>query len=338
MKELYERWPEDLIEGWKKGEELSDLAERGDYIVVCGMGGSAAAGDFIAMLSQLRGASDIIVVKDFGPRIKLLGNIVLVGVSYSGNTVETVKCVSALSRRASTVVTLSSGGLLRELSVENKWRYIEIPKGHMPRTAFAFMTGALAGIVKTRIGVKASDVKEAAIELANPEGFWSTIKKSVIEVVEGAARLGERSPRRIVAIDVCGEVEALGVRAKNELSENAKLHVKLQVFPEAAHNDIVAFQAYREIPVLIMKPSGGPCRSVLEAVEQLYSDYGVDYVTVSVDTSSAGRAFSSSIAILKGIGLASVEIAEKLGLDPGNTEIISRYKKYLKMRGEPAQG
>ena len=316
MRDLYEKWPEDLRRGYEEASHLSHLADEADYITVCGMGGSAAAGDLLSMMSRLWGGPPVLVVKDFSPTFTLSKKMLLVGISYSGNTLETLACVASLSGHASSIITMSSGGRLKDLSASRGWAYIKIPEGHLPRTAFAYMAGALLGIAGPRLGLKGSDIVRVSRELEGGRDLASRIELHL-------------KGHDIVVVDTCTSTEALGVRAKNELSENSKVHVKLQVYPEAAHNDIVPFSAGLKPPVLAFKPSRGPCRGVMEAVLRVYKAYGVESLELNVDLETPSSTLATSMKLLKAVGLATIALAEAKGLDPSETGIISDYKREL---------
>ncbi|MCE4611253.1 MAG: hypothetical protein F7B17_04700 [Desulfurococcales archaeon] len=317
MREFYERWPDSLRKGYEGASHLSHLAEDVDYIVVCGMGGSAAVGDFASMMARLWGGPPVTVIKDFSPPFTPSKRTLLLGISYSGDTLETLTCVANLAGHAYSVVTMSSGGRLSRISSSRGWAHIKIPEGIPPRAAFAYMVGALIGVVGSRLGLKDNDVALAAKELEGGED----VAARIVSHLKG---------NELVVVDTCTLTEALGVRAKSEFSENGKVHVKLQVYPESAHNDIVSFMGRLNPPVLVFKPSREPCKTVMDVVLKVYKSYGIKALELSVDLESPFSTLSNSMKLLKAIGLASIALAEARGLDPSDTKIIKDYKRELK--------
>ena len=60
--------PGQCSEAWSqvKQAELPDFAQARDHVVICGMGGSAIAGDLAADLAEAQASLPITVVRDFG--------------------------------------------------------------------------------------------------------------------------------------------------------------------------------------------------------------------------------------------------------------------------------
>jgi glucose/mannose-6-phosphate isomerase len=322
LKQLYERWASDIVEGYLRGAEASKGVDG--LLVVCGMGGSAAAGDLIRMLSIVGGELGVEVVKSFSPLRPPQGTYTLVAVSYSGNTVETVECARLLSSGASITYAVSSGGALEKEAKAMGWIHVKLPQGYLPRAAFAYMVGALLGIAGDSLGIGENGIREASEALRKAGG---ELEDSIVEVVGDSG---------FIALDSCPQTEPLAVRAKNEFAENSKIHGKVQVYPEAAHNDIVPFSA-EPIPSIIFSYKGDKrCLLVLEAVKAVYGEYGVRFVEVGIEASSVSQALRSSMEALKSIGLASVRIAEARGISPESTPAIDLYKAALRRAMENA--
>ncbi len=315
--ELYRRWPEDLVEGFREASGLG--LEVGGDIVFCGMGGSASAGDYLAVLSRITGGPRISVVKDFsaweGPGEE---GYTLIACSYSGNTVETLWCASRYGDRASGVVTLSSGGRLLELSRERGWAHIKLPRGYHPRAAFSRMIGALLGLVWGSV-LGLGDVK--AVSNYMGESSWARAGE-LLRVLDG---------RSIAAIDVCEPTIPLGVRLKNELSENSKMMAKISVYPESAHNDIVPLEAYKDqLAAAIIAGGWGFCKEVLTVVGDIYREIGVPYASFNLDLNSPLGFLREALSLTMAFGIASVRLARARGFEPEPTPLIDRYKALLK--------
>ena len=67
-------------------------------------------------------------------------------VSYSGNTRETLTCLYECLERQIPVILMSSGGACVELSEKTNFPLVILPKGFEPRAAFPVLFGAIAGI------------------------------------------------------------------------------------------------------------------------------------------------------------------------------------------------
>ncbi len=319
MLDLYARWGELLVSGYEASRmALSGYRVDGGFsgIVVCGMGGSGVSGDFLSVIGRLYGARlPIHVFKGFD----LPGwysSYLVVAVSYSGNTLETIEC----SRRArgfkSRVIHVSSGGLLKGDAEREGIPWIPLEPGLPPRVALPSMVGALVGLTDLLgvTGVGDEVVLEAHYALKNTlvddaRGLASTIADSDILVV-GA----------------CGYYGVLAERFRSEFSENSKMLVRAEVYPESAHNDIVAWQVKRGVRIafIAIKGGGGVCDKIVEFVSRKYREHGV---VVELDLGAPSLA-----SLLKGAligGYASVLVARERGVDPATTPIIDEYKRVL---------
>ena len=319
--ELYERWPRDLVDGFDRSSGVGGL--EGDNIVVCGMGGSAAAADMISKALDMGGGPEVFVVKDAAlpSRLRRLDNYSLVAISYSGNTAETIRCALEASRRANSVVAVSAGGRLEREASERGWVHIGLSKGHLPRTAYAQITGVLMGLLARRSLWSRSDIDNISHSmLSYAKSDRRLLVESIVDGIKG---------KELILVEVCREGEPLGIRFKNELEENSKLIVKLNIYPESAHNDIVPIPLYSGRIFSIMIDSGGLCSMFLEAVTRFYEKHGVDFTSLSISIAGPLKYIEDSLKLAQAIGLASVELAKLRGLDPSETQAISEYKRFI---------
>src|SRR3972149_1979819 len=120
-----------VARGLQLGSALGPLAAH-RRVVVVGVGGSGIAGAVLA--AWLAGG---------GPGAREGG--LVVGVSYSGNTVETLTAMREAMARGSELVGISSGGTLRDLCHGRGLPFVSMPPGFMPRSAFGYIFGGLAG-------------------------------------------------------------------------------------------------------------------------------------------------------------------------------------------------
>ena len=317
--EQYARWGDLLLSGYESSRmALSGFrVTRGfNGIVVCGMGGSGASGDFLSVIGRLYGARlPISVFKGFD----LPGwysSYLIVAVSYSGNTLETIEC----SRRArgfkSTVIHVSSGGLLRGEAEEAGIPWIPLEPGLLPRAALPLMVGALTGLTDV-LGV--TSVGEEVMLEAH-----YALRNTLVDDARGL--VDALLEAEILVVGACGYYGVLAERFKGEFSENSKMLVKAEVYPESAHNDIVAWQARRKAKTafIAIKGGGGVCDKIMEFASRKYREHGI------VEELNLGT--PSLPSIMRGAligGYASVLMAREKGVDPATTPVIEEYKRML---------
>ncbi len=109
-----------LRRGFEAGRGTSVPEHDHDAIVVCGMGGSGIAGDVVRGLLADRLRCPIVVSKGYALPTFCGPKTLLLAVSYSGNTEETIAAYEEGAGRECRTVSVSAGGRLRELAEVRK--------------------------------------------------------------------------------------------------------------------------------------------------------------------------------------------------------------------------
>jgi glucose/mannose-6-phosphate isomerase len=289
-------------------------------IVVVGMGGSGIVGDFIKMLGFERLSIPVCVFKSFNIPKWVNSRTLLIAVSYSGNTVETVESVKYGVKYGANIVAISSGGLLEKIALKNSFPYVRVDGGYTPRSAFPLL---LYSALKILLMLDVNIVDEWEIN----ESINSLDTSRNIEDARNVANTLKDSIPIIIA-DV--RYEPLALRFKNELNENSKMIAKYEVIPEYFHNDIVGYEGSRgDFKVLILDPGDETIYAdmLTDFVSSYLEDLGFEALSLKLKGKSplTKLIYGSHIA-----GLSSVMIAESRNIDPLQTRSIDRYKEFLK--------
>jgi len=289
-------------------------------IVVVGMGGSGIVGDFIKMLGFERLSIPVYVFKSFNIPKWVNSRTLLIAVSYSGNTVETVESVKYGVKYGANIVAISSGGLLEKIALKNSFPYVRVDGGYTPRSAFPLL---LYSALKILLMLDVNIVDEWEIN----ESINSLDTSRNIEDARNVANTLKDSIPIIIA-DV--RYEPLALRFKNELNENSKMIAKYEVIPEYFHNDIVGYEGSRgDFKVLILDPGDETIYAdmLTNFVSSYLEDLGFEALSLKLKGKSplTKLIYGSHIA-----GLSSVMIAESRNIDPLQTRSIDRYKEFLK--------
>ena len=140
--------------GYQAGARINAKGVRN--IVLCGLGGSAIAGDFLR--SYLAGdlAVPFIVNRHYTlPAFVGPTSLVIIS-SYSGNTEETTTAHREAIRRKAKILCISSNGITENVAKSKKTPFIKIPGGMPPRAALAYsffpllITLGKSGLIKDR--------------------------------------------------------------------------------------------------------------------------------------------------------------------------------------------
>ncbi len=241
--------------------ELPDISDSIDNIVYCGMGGSAICGDFIKNLLRDELSVPMEVVRNYSIPDYVNEKTLMIIVSYSGNTEETLSCLSQGIDGKANLLGISSGGELERIfnkilsTRAGVHKHIKIPIGFPPRTAFGFIFVPLL-LSLSKLGLTLSDHLDDVNE---------TI--SYLEEV-AAAHHPDKIPNKAynIAQELRGTIPVIyGVadstvmiarRWTTQLSENGKILAYYNAIPEMNHNEIVGWEnlidVFKRISVIFL--------------------------------------------------------------------------------------
>ena len=113
----------------------------------------------VACLPDL--AVPLAVVRGYEPPAWVGPRTLLLGVSHSGGTEETLGCVRTAARRGCVPVCVTMGGELAATTARHGWPLLRVPGGLMPRAALGFLTTAVLAVLE-RLPVELADQVVAA--------------------------------------------------------------------------------------------------------------------------------------------------------------------------------
>jgi glucose/mannose-6-phosphate isomerase len=317
MEELLRRWPEQLKEDL--GVEFGERRRAASEVVVCGMGGSALAAEFL----RSGGVGwPISINRDYGwprPPAKL-ADALLVLSSYSGNTEEVLDVARLAAAEGNlNVAVISAGGQLLELARGERWPHVVLPEGWPPRLALGYFLQALALLVGDRallagLGVVSLSTSRAADEAAN--------------LVEA---LGNRVP----VIYSSSRNLAAAYHWKIEFNETGKLPAFYNVLPELNHNELSGLDPQspvadfaRRLHFIFLTDEGDHPR-VKRRFQALGELFSRRHLAVSrVNLSGAGRWEQLLQNYLVSVWTAFY-LARRAGVDPVSVPMIEDFKKLI---------
>lgn len=211
-------------------------------VVVTGMGGSGISGDVLAAVAGLHCPVPIVVHRGYGLPGWVGAADVVVGVSCSGGTEETLSAVEQGVARGAVVVGIgATDSPLEALVGRGGGAYAPVPGGRMPRASLWSLTvplllaGRALGIVSVTDDqlAGAADRLDGIAEACRPssESFVNPAKQLALELAGSLPMNWGTSPLAGVA----------AYRMAGQLAENAKYPSISGVLPEANHNQVVGF-------------------------------------------------------------------------------------------------
>jgi glucose/mannose-6-phosphate isomerase len=222
---------------------LSDLRGRKfSNIVILGMGGSGIAGDIAKILLRNYPIS-IEICKNPIPPALLNDRSLVVAITYSGRTYETLKALDAAKSVGARIIVISSSGELQHLCHERGMSFIQIPPNNIPRASLGYMLVPLLTIFQQVGALPSGD-----LDLLEAISIVNKIKSEC-----GPHVLARANPARLLAHTLVGTypviygesdfTDIVARRWKQQLNENSKVHCYCESFPELLHNEIESWYA-----------------------------------------------------------------------------------------------
>jgi glucose/mannose-6-phosphate isomerase len=330
-----------LAEGHSLGLRARHLpsTEGIGSIVVCGMGGSGIAGDVLKASFADRLPLPVTVLKGYGlPAFCGRATLVL-AVSYSGETEETLAAYARAVAVGCRVIALSSGGRLGGLAQADRVAHVPIP-GHVPapRAALGYLVGAAVGALET-VGL----LPDAARELEGASAALAALSSdlapgSPTEVNQAKSLAAWLHGRIPVVWGSEGLAEAAALRWKTQFNENAKLPAFHSVLPELDHNEVEGWTegAGRPFALLVLRHALEHPRIArrVQASLEATTGSGLHSREVAGEGSTPVQALLSLIMVGD---FVSTYLAILRGVDPMPVHVLSGLKERLRS-SRPSEG
>lgn len=215
-----------------------------ENVVVLGMGGSGIAGDILLASAAPFMAVPVVVVKSYTLPAFVNENSLVIAVSFSGNTEETVEAASEAQVAGAPLVVVSGDGELRALAQSAKTPYVAVIEGPaMPRAAIGALAVPPLLILET-VGLfhGAHSWINAAVTQLRRRRDQLVADDSIAEQL--ARHIGGTFP----LMHSSGSLGAAAVtRWKGEINENAKAPAFGSINPELCHNEVVGWGQHGDI-------------------------------------------------------------------------------------------
>lgn len=318
----------------KTAEKISLPYSKPENIIVAGMGGSAIGGELLKDWALGKSQVPIEVSRAYSlPAYASEKSLVLL-VSYSGETEETLGSFLDALKRGCMVFCVSSGGSLLEFAGKLGVPYLRVPSGFAPRAALPYLFAPLL-VVLEKLGVVSGvsgGLSEAMAVLGRVAGE-NAPEKPVKD-----------NPAKTLAVGINGTVPityGFGVfrgaaqRFKTQFNENSKVPSKWEYFSELDHNEVVGWERAGKLAgcfsAVFIRDENEPVeiRSRIEITKGLMPAGAKLFEVWSQGKGELARMLS---AVCIG-DFTSVYLALLRGVDPTPVETISLLKAKMKQSG-----
>jgi glucose/mannose-6-phosphate isomerase len=315
-------------------EKISLRYSKPENVVVAGMGGSAIGGELLKDWVRDRAGVPVEVCRGYSlPTYVGEGSLVLV-VSYSGETEETLSSFLDAVRRRCTVFCVSSGGSLLDFAERLGVPFLRVPSGFAPRAALPYLFVPLLRVLE-EVGVVSGvsgELTEAITVLGRVCGECAPEVPVSGNVAKGLA-VGANG--FVPVVYGFGVFRSVAQRFKTQFNENTKIPSKWEVFSELNHNEVVGWERAGSLAgcfsaVFIRdKNESEAIRSRIEITKELMPDGSKLFEVWSQGKSELARMLS---AVCVG-DFTSVYLALLRGVDPTPVNTINLLKTKVKQVG-----
>ena len=322
MVEVYDRWSEIAKESFESDQISIDFDDV-NQIVFAGMGGSGAIGDiFAAILSKTN--IHINVVKGYLLPKTVNSNTLVIVVSVSGNTVETLSVLESAHKLGCKVIAFSSGGIMKKYCTENKIEYRMVPTYHSPRATFTSYLYTMLRILHSTLKIKQADISESIIELKN---YSKKINSNNLTKDNPSLNLAEWMSG-IPLIYYPFGLQSVAIRFKNVLQENAKMHAITEDVIEACHNGFVSWEKSSIVKPILIQGADDYIKTKerWKIIKEYFHENNIDYREV---ISIKGSILSKIITMVYLLDNVSIYKAILDKIDPTPVKSIDYIKSKL---------
>jgi glucose/mannose-6-phosphate isomerase len=290
-------------------------------VMVCGMGGSAIGCDLAAAALGDRLTKPLVSVRGYELPSWATPEWTVLCSSYSGKTEETLACFEAAEVLGTRRIVLSTGGPLVERAREAAVPVVAPPGIYQPRVAVAYMF-----VAAIEVAALAGAAPRIHTEIDAAAAFLERERESLrARAKEIAGQLDGVGPLVVYGADLTAPVAH---RWKTQINENAKLPSFYSELPEADHNEVCGWSgeaAPRMRAIFLEDCDQHPReRRRFELTAEIVAEGAA--AVLRVETAGVTRVERLLWGTLLG-DLVSLEVADKLGVDPERIDALDRIKE-----------
>lgn len=322
MYEVYNNWPQLSKEYYELDFQEVNFSNI-DNIVFAGMGGSGTIGD---VCSSILSQTDVhvSVLKGYHIPKTIDSKTLIITISVSGNTVETLNVLQNSKDSDAKIIAFSSGGRMKDYCIKNQIKHFQIQTVHSSRASLPTFLFTILRVLERILPVKKQDV------IKTIEDMQSTKQKI------SSSNLYEDNPALSLAYWITNMpiiyypwgLQSAAIRFKNSLQENAKLHAAAEDVIEMCHNGIVAWEKASNLKPILIRGEDDHIKTKerWEVLKQYFRETEIEYKEVF---SLNSNILSKIVNLIYLFDFATIYRAVLSGIDPTPVNSINFIKQRL---------
>lgn len=329
MYDLIKDFPQQLEAAVIQGQQLqlTSMDRSPHHVVIAGMGGSGMGGALLKQWVADHLSIPLAINQDYTLPAYVNQHTLLILVSYSGNTEETLSAFQEGLHKQAKIVCVTTGGALQALAEQHQLDCISLPAGRPPRASLAYSVVIQWFILHFHQLIDSDFVTslQSAIQLLHATQANVQIK---------AQRIAQQLHGRLPIIYATTDYEAVAIRLRQQLNENSKQLCWHHVIPEMNHNELASWEApQQDLAVLMLYGNTPNERTALQ--QQLTESMIWSKVTVYIPLQAQGSTLLAQSLYLIHLGdWISFYLAQEKGLDTMAIAMIDQLKMELKKHSQ----
>lgn len=325
--------PEQVAAAARRAGGLEGLPDacNVENVVILGMGGSGIAGDVVAGVAGPFLAVPLTVVKSYTAPAFVGSATLVIAVSFSGDTEETVEAAGEALAAQATLVVVAGGGRLGELARRAEVPFVAVPSDiPAPRAAIGAMSVPLLMILEGA-GLFHGARRWVDLAVDQLQRRRSQLLGHDSPAAEVARRIGRTIPL-IYSSAALGAAAAM--RWKAQVNENAKSPAWWSVYPELCHNEVAGWgqlgDVTRQLVTLVNLRHDYEHPQVARRFE-LVGEILEEVVAGTCTVVAEGEGELAQLLDLVMFGdFVSLHLAAQEGVDPGPLPVLEQIKASLR--------
>lgn len=333
MLDTLARFPENCLHAIEivKGTPLEELSDRSfNGVVFIGMGGSSIGGRLVRDWLWEESEVPLVVSNGYHVPGHVKEDTLVIAVSYSGNTEETLSSFKEAAEMGASIVAITSGGLLESEAREKGIPVIFLPAGLKPRAALPYLFFSIASTMN-RLGLILKSWEEVDEAIRVLKGLRGEIAYDVPSTENLATELASKLVGHVPVVYGSELLSGVAYRFGTQLNENSKVPAFSGFFPELFHNVILSSQAPREtfelLRLVLLRDSAGEDAKMTRRIDR-FKELMEPGVSGIEEVRALGTGRLARILSMTYLGdFVSVYLGLLNGVDPSSEDAIAELKR-----------
>ena len=302
-------------------------------VIIVGMGGSCLAG--LMIKNWLDAIYDfpypLEVVRDYVVPAYTDQNTLVICVSVSGNTEETISAFYDADAHKAQLAVISSGGKIADIAKDLNLPYIKLEKISQPRYGIDMHLRAITKLLASYKLIDNQPYEEIAKCQSTLSAYARQLSATMATKQNPAKQIAERAVGKTVLVYSSRLFYPLAYKWKTSFNENAKNTIWCNEFPEFNHNEFIGWTSHPiEKPFCIInlrsQLDNPRINERIDLTERLLSGQR----PAAIEVALAGQGYLEQLLCGAMLGdFVSIYLAIINNINPTPVELVEKFKKEL---------